>query len=168
MLRDEQNIILIGMPGVGKSTVGVLLAKATRRGFIDTDVYLQAGEGKALQEILDGHGIEAFRRMEEDYLLCLGAASHVVATGGSAVYSDKAMQSLKATGPVVHLELPLELLERRIDNMATRGIVMARGQTLADVFARRAPLYCRWADLTVQCVQKTQDQIVSEIVRRIC
>jgi shikimate kinase len=166
VLASERNIILIGMPGVGKSTVGVLLAKATRRGFVDTDLLIQAGEGLGLQEIIDTRGLEAFCRIEQDYLLCLGARGQVIATGGSAVYSEPAMLALRDTGPVVHLELPLELLERRLADQATRGIVMAPGQTLEGLYRQRRPLYARWADLSVDCTGKTQDQVTAEVQLR--
>jgi shikimate kinase len=165
MLHDSQNIILIGMPGVGKSTVGVLLAKETRRSFVDTDVLIQAGEGRTLQEIIDALGNDAFCRLEEQYMLCLDLRSHVIATGGSVVYSEAAMAALKQTGPIVYLELSLELLSRRISNQATRGIVIAKSQTLADLYARRTPLYRKYADLTIPCAGLTQDQVVARIVK---
>ena len=160
-LTDEQNIILIGMPGVGKSTIGVLLAKATLRDFLDTDVCIQAGEGRRLQDILDGSGAEEFCRTEESYILSLNCAGCVLATGGSVVYSAAAMEHLKATGPVVHLDLPLELLERRIENLRTRGVVIADGQTLGQLYEQRQPLYRRWADLTVACAGINHEQVVA-------
>ena len=164
MGENQSNIVLIGMPGVGKSTVGVLLAKAAGRSFLDTDVLIQAGEDRCLQEILDTCGTEEFCRIEERYLLCLEVRRHVVATGGSAVYSPTAMESLRRGGVIVHLELPLEHLARRITNMATRGIVMAGGQSIAELYAQRQPLYRRWADLTVPCEGLTQDQAAARIV----
>ncbi len=166
-MEQQDNIILIGMPGVGKSTVGVLLAKATGRNFIDTDVYIQAGDGRTLQEILDLAGTAEFCRIEEQYLLCLEVRRHVVATGGSAVYSEPAMTSLKRGGVVVHLDLPLAEIERRLANLAVRGVVMAPGQSLAALYQQRQPLYRRWADVTVDCEGKTQDQVVAEILRRV-
>lgn len=164
---DKRNLVLIGMAGVGKSTVGVLLAKATGRRFLDTDVHIQAREGRTLQAIIDADGIEAFCRIEAARIRELDLSAAVIATGGSAVYSDTAMGHLADGGTVVHLDLPLTLVERRITNLHSRGLVMQKGQTLADLYAERQPLYRRWADLTVNCAGKTQEEIVEEIVRHI-
>ncbi len=162
-MDDRSNIVLIGMPGAGKSTVGVLLAKAARRSFLDTDVYLQSRLGRSLQEILDAEGLEAFLEIEAGTILSLNLAGHVIATGGSAVYRDAAMEHLGAGGPLVYLQLPYELLEARVTNMATRGVVIARGQSFRDLYDRREPLYRRWAQLTVACEGKSQDEIAAEI-----
>src|SRR6056297_881923 len=151
-----ENLLLIGMPGVGKSTVGVLLAKATRRHFIDTDVAIQAREGRALQQIIDSQGLRAFCHIEEAAILELDLAGHVVATGGSVVYSNPAMRKLAATGPVIHLDLPVEDIKNRIENLDARGVVMGEGRTLDDLFAEREPLYRAWADITIDCQDKTQ------------
>ncbi|MBN1555051.1 MAG: shikimate kinase [Phycisphaerae bacterium] len=161
------NLTLIGMPGVGKSTVGVLLAKATERNFVDADVYIQSGVGRNLQEIIDTEGLEAFCKLEEEYLLCLDVRGYVVATGGSAVYSRAGMKHLKSTGPVIWLDLPLEDIRRRLSNLAVRGVVKPADQTLDDLFAGRRPLYQQWADLTIPCAGKTQDEIVAEIVGQV-
>ena len=166
-MTPDENIILIGMPGVGKSTVGVLLAKATGRNFIDTDVVLQALECRRLQAILDAEGTAAFRRIERAAVLSLDLRGHVVATGGSVVYSDDAMRHLKATGPAVHLELALPLLERRLTDLDVRGVVMEPGQTLAELYDERMGLYRRWADATIDCAGKTHEQIVEEILRAL-
>jgi len=166
-LSDTDNIVLIGMPGVGKSTVGVLLAKAARRQFIDTDVLMQAHYGRSLQDILQAEGIDQFCRMEQQCVLGLNCRAHVIATGGSVVYSRPAMAQLRAGGSIVHLDLPLDLLTRRIDNLDVRGVVIAPGQALQDIFDERQPLYRQWADLTIQCRRHTQDQVVAEILRRL-
>jgi len=166
-LTDERNIILIGMCGVGKSTVGVLLAKETRREFLDTDVLIQVRDGRGLQEIIDSEGLIGFCRIEEEAILALDVRSHVIATGGSVVYSVSATGRLKDTGPVVYLELPFDVLARRVANLATRGVVIAEGQTLRDIYEERRPLYETWADVTVNCADKTQDEIVMEIIRAI-
>ena len=161
--RDNRNVVLIGMPGVGKSTVGVLLAKATSRDFLDTDVHIQVRQGRRLQEILDADGRAAFMRMEERYLLGLDLRDHVIATGGSVVYSEAAMRHLAARGVIVYLRLALPLLERRISNLGVRGVVMARGQTLADLYAERSPLYQRWGQVILDCDGLTADQVVREL-----
>ena len=113
----DNNIVLIGMPGVGKSTVGVLLAKALSRDFTDTDLYIQSRECRRLQDILDGHGRDIFLTLEERYILTLDCRGHVIATGGSVVYSEPAMDHLADAGIIVHLDLPFDQLERRINNL---------------------------------------------------
>ena len=137
------NIILIGMPGSGKSTVGVLLAKALGYGFLDTDL---------LQDILDQFGVKHFLQVEEEAIRTVDCRRTVIAPGGSAVCREGTMAHLKELGPVVYLRVPMEELTSRIQNLATRGIAMEPGQTLADVLAQRAPLYERYADLTVDCL----------------
>ena len=143
------NLTLIGMPGSGKSTVGVLLAKALGFQFLDVDLLIQRREGALLQEILDRRGIQAFLDAEEAAIRSLNCADTVIAPGGSAVCRPGAMAHLAALGRVVYLRVPLAELERRVGNITTRGIAMAPGQTLADVFARREPLYRKYAGLTV-------------------
>ncbi len=160
-LKPTQNVVLIGMPGVGKSTVGVLLAKATSRPFLDTDVYIQAKERRRLQSIIDAEGIEAFCALEERYVLMLACRGSVIATGGSVVYGGAAMRHLKSSGVVVHLDLALPDLERRVLNLDTRGVVMAIGQTLQTLFEERQPLYQRYADVTVDCAGLNHEEVVT-------
>ena len=143
------NITLIGMPGSGKSTVGVLLAKALGFQFVDVDLLIQQREGALLQELLDNRGVEPFLDAEEAAICSLACTGAVIAPGGSAVCRAGAIGHLRALGRVVYLHVPLSELERRIHNITTRGIAMAPGQTLADVYAAREPLYRRYADLTV-------------------
>lgn len=162
-----ENIVLIGMPGAGKSTVGVLLAKEMSRSFIDVDVIIQAAEGRRLQEIIDTDGLEAFRELEEEYLLSVKLLGYIIATGGSAVYSHAGMTQLGRNGRIVYLQLPLEQLERRLTNLDSRGVAMAPHQTLRSLYEERRPLYERYADQTVNCSGKTQEQIVQEIVDSI-
>ena len=145
------NIILVGMPGAGKSTVGVLLAKALGYGFLDVDLAIQRAEGALLQEILDRRGVEAFLDAEERAVLALDCRRTVIAPGGSAVCREAAGRRLQALGTVVYLNVPLEELLRRIRNLSQRGIAMGPGQTLADVLAFRDPLYRRYAELVVDC-----------------
>jgi shikimate kinase len=166
-MKSKSNIVLTGMPGAGKSTVGVLLAKALGRYFLDTDVYIQAIEGKELQEIIDEKGLQKFCQIEESHIVCIDLKNAVIATGGSAVYSEKAMQHLAEDGTIVHLDLPFEEVEQRVTNLYTRGVVMARGQTLAGLYERRQPLYKKHAEITVDCRDKTHEQIVEEIVALI-
>lgn len=145
------NIILTGMPGAGKSTVGVLLAKALGFQFVDVDLLIQEREGALLQEILDNQGTQAFLEAEERAVLSLDCRHTVIAPGGSAVCREKAARHLGALGLMVYLNVPLEELLRRIRNMSQRGIAMEPGQTLADALAYRDPLYRKYADLIVDC-----------------
>ena len=143
------NVILIGMPGSGKSTVGVVLAKLLGLHFCDTDLVLQQHCGKKLQEIIRTKGDAAFFRHEEEVLAALDVQNTVIATGGSAVYSDRAMQHLKAGGKYVYLKVAADEIERRLANFSDRGVVIADGMTLADLYAARKPLYEKYADITV-------------------
>ena len=160
------NIILIGMAGCGKSTVGVLLAKALGMSFLDTDLVIQRREGKKLQEIINGDGLEYFKRAEDAALLSVETDNTVIATGGSAVYYDDAMKHLKAGGRCVWLALPFDVIERRIRNIKTRGIAIAPGKTLRDVFEERQPLYERYADIRVDCAGSAEDN-VAEIIKAL-
>ena len=145
------NVTLIGMPGSGKSTVGVLLAKLLGYRFLDVDLLIQEREGALLQEILDTRGTRSFLDAEEAAVRSLDCRRTVIAPGGSAVCREGAAVHLRGLGPVVYLQVPLEELTRRIRNLSTRGIAMEPGQTLADVMAFREPLYLKYADLTVPC-----------------
>jgi shikimate kinase len=148
---QERGIILIGMPGSGKSTVGVLLAKALSRPFIDTDLIVQAVQGKRLQDLIDSKGLDAFLAMEETCIAGIRVGEAVVSTGGSVPLRERAMHFLKKEGIVVHLELPLDELRRRITNMDSRGIALAPGQSFDELYDERMPLYKKYADLTVNC-----------------
>jgi len=162
-----RNIVLIGMPGVGKSTVGVLLAKALGRYFLDTDVFIQAAQGRSLQEIIDTDGLAAFCKIEEDYATRIDLTNAVIATGGSVVYSERAMRSLAEHGVIVHLDLPVDRIEQRLANLPTRGVVMEKGQTVRSLYAQREPLYRKYAQITIDCADKNHEQIVAEIVEMI-
>jgi shikimate kinase len=165
MARPElNNVVLIGMPGVGKSTLGVLLAKATSRNFIDTDVIIQARERRSLPEILAAEGREGFRRIEEAAVIALDCHDTVIATGGSVIYGGRAMAHLKDCGVVVHLELPLAQVKQRLRDLKLRGVVMAEGQTLDDLFAERAPLYRRYADVTVDCRGAAHEGVLDRLL----
>jgi shikimate kinase len=163
----NKNVVLIGMPGVGKSTVGVLLAKALGRYFLDTDVFIQAAHGRSLQEIIDCDGLAAFCKIEEEYAICIDLTNAVIATGGSVVYSEQAMQRLAAHGVIVHLDLPVEKIEERLANLQTRGVVIEPGQTVRSLYDQRQPLYRRYAQITIDCIGKNHDQIVTELVETL-
>ena len=139
------------MPGSGKSTVGVLLAKSLGYGFLDVDLVIQQQENALLQDIIDTRGVDYFLQAEETAVRSVNCRHHVVSPGGSAVCREGAALHLKELGPVVYLRVPLTELSRRIHNMSSRGIAMEPGQTLADVMAYRTPLYEKYADLIVDC-----------------
>lgn len=165
---EGKNITLIGMPGSGKSTVGVLLAKTLGYRFLDADLLIQQREGALLQDILDQRGVEGFLDVEEKVICSLDCTGTVIAPGGSAVCREQAALHLKELGLVVYLHVPLAELERRISNITTRGIAMAPGQTLADVYAIREPLYRRYADLTVDVTgQNTLEETVAAVLERL-
>ena len=146
-----KNIVLIGMPGAGKSTMGVILAKTLGRNFIDTDIVAQETSGRLLQEIIDEDGTDVFLKTEETTILSLHGHHAVIATGGSVVFSTKAMQHLKKDGIVIYLEISFEEMVRRLNNITTRGIVLAAGQSLRDMYNERVPLYEKYADITINC-----------------
>jgi shikimate kinase len=160
---DKKNIILIGMPGAGKSTVGVLLAKALKMPFIDTDLLIQQQENCYLQEIIDTRGLDVFMKIEEGIVLGLKVENHVIATGGSVIYSKPAIDHLKSSGVLVFLNTKMYQLERRLKNARTRGIAMKEGQTLAALFNERLPLYRQAADLEIDCSKKHIELLVEEI-----
>jgi shikimate kinase len=153
----HSTISLIGMPGAGKSTVGVLLAKQLGLNFIDTDLVIQVRHDATLQHILQLRGHLALRLFEEEILLDIPLQRTLLATGGSAVYSEEAMQRLRQSGPVIFIDVPLEILARRVDNADSRGIARAPGQDFASVYRERQPLYQRYADTTIAGDQQSAE-----------
>jgi len=162
-----QNLVLIGMPGAGKSTVGVVLAKQTARAFVDTDLLIQTAAGRSLQEIVDSDGHRALRQLEEIVLLGLSVSNHVIATGGSAVYSERAMAHLKANGLVIHLDVDLTTLTARLDDFATRGLAKRPDQTLVDLMRERSTLYRQHSDLTISCTGLSHEQVCERIITNL-
>jgi shikimate kinase len=160
-------ISLIGMPGAGKSTVGVLLAKLTGLAFNDTDLEIQIRAGATLQEIVDSRGHVALRALEEEILLAVPLQGSVIATGGSVVYSDRIMQRLQQAGPVVYLEVSLPTLEARVAAAPPRGIASEPGHSYADIFAERTPLYRRYANLTVVGEGHNSQEVAMAILARL-
>ncbi len=159
-----KNIVLVGMPAAGKSTVGVLLAKSLGFAFVDTDLVIQQETGRLLQDIIDKDGLDAFCIAEERAVLSVKAkGGTVIATGGSVVYSREAMLHLKRCGTVYYLELPPEELLPRLLNIKTRGIAMKPGQSIEDVYRIRRGLYEEYADITISCHGKTSEEVVTEI-----
>lgn len=161
------NIVLIGMPGCGKSTVGVLLAKTMLMDFVDTDLLIQSRYGKSLCELIDQYGLEGFKQIEDRVLSEFDGQHSVVATGGSAVYGEAAMHNLKQNAVTVYLKLSTEDINRRINNITTRGIAMPAGCTIEQLYEERAPLYERYADITVDCAGLSAEECVQRIKEEI-
>lgn len=167
MFNSCSNIILIGMAGSGKSTVGSLLARELSCRFVDTDNLIEQAQNRALQEIIDVQGPIGFRRIEEQVLLRVKLKDHVIATGGSSVYSHAGMMHLKKNGLVILLDVPLPVLEERIHNLNTRGLVKSPDQSFADLFAERLPLYKKYADRTVACFDMGTEEICERIIEML-
>ncbi|WP_372807970.1 shikimate kinase [Pontiella sp.] len=162
-MKSKSNMVLIGMPASGKSTVGVQLAKWLSMGFIDTDLLVQARAGESMQAFQNQNGLDDYRKLEADTARSVVCENCVIATGGSVVYYPEAMTHLKSIARVVFLDVPLADIERRIGDWSARGVVIKPGMTLADLFDERRPLYLRYADLVVDCAGKTENEVLAEI-----
>ncbi len=162
------NIILIGMPGAGKSTVGVLLAKRLGYNFIDTDLILQSEQQCRLQEIIARVGLEEFKQLEADVMCNLATSHSVVATGGSAVYSARAMGHLQKLGQLVFIDIPLAELQKRVVDMDTRGLVIGPGESYEKLYLERQPLYQQYAEVTIAGAGLTVDAVAAAIEEQVC
>lgn len=160
----QSNLTLIGMPGAGKSTVGIILAKNLTFGFIDTDVLIQINNQKSLQQIINESDHFNLRKIEEREILKLNIDKHIIATGGSVPYSQKAMSHLMNISKIVFLKVSYEELERRIHNFSTRGIAKSPDQTFRELYEERQILYNKHADFTIECDKLDQDRVAMEIV----
>ncbi len=161
------NIILIGMPGSGKSTLGVLLAKAMSYDFLDTDIVIQNRCKNKLFKIIENEGIDAFLQLENTILSDINVENTVVATGGSAIFGAKAMENLKKGSVVVYIKLGCEELKRRITDITTRGIVMRPGKTLEDIYEERYPLYEKYADIIIEADNTSVEQALQMIIQKL-
>ncbi len=162
----KKSVTLIGMPGAGKSTVGVLLAKSLLMDFTDTDLIIQRETGKSLCEIIEKEGTESFLETENRIICAQNFESAVIATGGSAVYGKEAMEKLRKISTVVYLSLPVEELEKRIKDIHTRGVAMKNGVTLRELYKERRSLYEKYAELTVECQGLTAEECVEKIIEK--
>lgn len=164
---SKSNIVLIGMPGVGKSTVGVILAKVLGYQFLDADLLIQEQEGKLLKDIIEEVGTEGFIQVENRVNASIDCEKTIIATGGSVIYGPEAMEHLKEIGIVVYLEVPFSVLEKRLSDIKGRGVVLRDGQTLYDLFMERTPLYEKYADIRVSeeglGVEETVELLVSKL-----
>ncbi len=159
--------ILIGMPGSGKSTIGVLLAKECMLNFTDTDIVLQRKTGNNLCDIINKQGIEVFLKFENEVLKEIDAENAVISTGGSAVYCDEGMKRLKQYGKIIYLKVDTNELKNRLNNIKTRGIAMQEGTTIEELYTERAPLYEKWADIIVDCNGETAEENLRKIRKKI-
>lgn len=157
------NIILIGMPGAGKSTVGIVLAKVLGYDFIDSDLLIQKSEGKLLWQIMRDEGNERFNEIEEQINSQIETSRSIIATGGSVVYGSRAMEHLRSIGTVVYLKVSCAALRKRLGNLKRRGVVLKPGQTLTDLYQERIPLYEKYAHITIDVDKKSVQQVVQAI-----
>ena len=161
------NVSLIGMPGSGKSTVGVLLAKELGFSFVDTDLLIQRQEGALLQSVLDRLGNARFLDTEAEVIASLDCKNTVIAPGGSAVLRELGARHLKKLGPVIYLKIPCASLEKRLRNLATRGVTLEPGQTLEDLYNAREPFYEKYADVVVDADQPTIEDTVNQVLQAL-
>lgn len=159
----KDNVVLIGMPGAGKSTVGVVLAKKMGYGFVDSDLVIQEKFGKLLHELIEEHGVEGFWKVENEVNASINRHKCVIATGGSAVYGEEAMEHLREIGTVIYLKLPYHEVAERLGDLNARGVTMFPGQTLKDLYEERTPLYEKYAHIVVDCEHKYIRQLATQI-----
>lgn len=161
------NIVLIGMPGAGKSTVGVVLAKRLGLIFVDSDLVIQERQGMLLHEIIEKEGLHGFLQAEEAVNASLEMSGAVIATGGSVIYGEKAMEHLKRIGTVIYLQLSLDTIAERLGDLNERGVALQDGQSLRSLYEERVPLYEKYADIVIPCENKMLREIVVEIAKRV-
>lgn len=164
---SSNNIVLIGMPGVGKSTVGVILAKELGYQFVDMDLVIQKEEGKLLREIIAEVGAEGFIQVENRINAAVEAEHSILATGGSVVYGEEAMEHLRSIGTIVYLEVDYAVISKRLADIKGRGVVLKEGQTLYDLYKERTPLYEKYADIRVSETGLDIEQTVQKLVEKL-
>lgn len=162
---NRNNIVLIGMPGAGKSTVGTHLAKALKMDFTDTDLIIRQAENKELRDIVNEIGLIGFLRIQEEHILKLHVSNCIIATGGSVVYSPNVMAHLKEAGRVVYLKLGIDELLERIG--PDRRLARDSGKSFYDLYNERVPLYERYADIIIDCSNKSVEEVTREIIRSL-
>lgn len=163
----KENIVLIGMPGVGKSTLGVVLAKELGFQFVDADLLIQEREKRLLKEIIAEEGVDGFLKIENDVNAGISVEKTVIATGGSVIYGSEAMEHLKEIGTVVYLKLDYETLDSRLGSLKGRGVVLRDGQTLKSLYDERIPLYEKYADVVVDEAGLDLEQTLAEVLKQL-
>ena len=161
------NVTLIGMPGCGKSSIGVVLAKVLGYQFVDSDLLIQHKEGKLLHEIITQEGLDTFISIEEEVNASIEGQKQVIATGGSVVYGARAMEHLKEISRVVYIKVSIDELKRRLGDLHRRGVVLKEGQTLDDLYHERCPLYEKYADITVEAQNMSMEQVLAAIIEEL-
>ena len=165
-----KNIVLIGMPGVGKSTVGVILAKMIGYHFVDTDILIQEQENRLLCDIIESDGVEGFLKIENKINSNINITDSVIATGGSVIYGKEAMEHLGEIGTIIYLKLPYNILDERLENIQGRGVVLKDGQGLHDLYEERIPLYEKYADIVIDeeglSVEETIEKILEVLNKK--
>jgi shikimate kinase len=161
----KKNIVLIGMPGAGKSTVGVILAKVLGYNFIDSDLLIQEQEGRLLKDIIEQDGLDGLIEIENQVNKKIDTEHAVIATGGSVVYSPEAMEHLRKIGTVVYIKLSYETIDSRLENIRQRGVVFKEGQTLKDLYKERCPLYEHYAHLIIDAQGLSMEQLMEKIAQ---
>ncbi len=165
--KKKSNIILVGMPSCGKSTVGVILAKTMNKDFVDTDILIQQRELRPLQQIINEDGNDRFHEIEEEVLMSYDGENTVIATGGSAIYFENAIEKFKENGTVIYIKVSLETVLKRLNNISTRGVTLEKGQTLEDLYHARVPLYESRCEKIVEADELDIEGVVTEIVKII-
>lgn len=161
------NVILVGMPACGKSTIGVILAKTLGMKFVDTDLLIQSNEGKLLQKIIDDEGLESFLEAEQRAILALDCKKTVIATGGSAVLCEQAVNHLKSIGKIIYINVDCNELERRLHNIETRGIACKKGETIREIYNVRKPFYEKYADIIIDTADNNIEKTVKNIIDKL-
>ncbi len=161
---QKNNIILIGMPGAGKSTIGVILAKVAGKEFLDSDLIIQNKEQRLLKDIISQDGLDAFIKIENDINASLSCVNTVIATGGSVIYGQEAMEHLQNIGTVVYIKLSYKTLVKRLSNIKQRGVVLRNGQNLRDLYEERCPLYEKYAHIVVDGEKKGVEELMQKIL----
>ena len=166
-MQKKTNIVLLGMPGSGKSTVGVLLAKRLGKKFVDTDLLIQEQEGRLLCEIIEEEGLDKFMEIENQVNASVEAENSVIAPGGSAVYGAEAMEHFKEIAEIVYLKLSYRSIARRLGDLTKRGVVFKPGQSLKEIYKERCPLYEAYADYVVECDGKNIGETLEKVREQI-
>lgn len=166
-MKNKENITLIGMPAVGKSTVGHLLARQMGYTFLDSDDLITKGEKRSLSQIIACEGLEKFLNIEKTHILSIGCKKHIIATGGSVVYRKQAMQHLSDISTIVYLNVDFDILTTRLSDLPGRGVAIAPGKTIQDLYKERTPLYDAWCDIKIDCKTLSADEVSQSALQHL-